>query len=518
MSYDAGKIRASVELDSNPFKQELQKLPGLATDTFGKIAKFAAGAFALSKVIDVIKDVTKTYMESEDCVNNLSAALRNLGEEYNVQTKNLMAYASQIQLTTKYGDEELGNIMTMGLNMGIAADKIKDATKAAVGLTGAYKNLSLDTAMLLIARAANGNTQMLTRYGIALDASLSSAEKFNALLKKGAEMFKLAEAEAQTTSGRIKQLTNAWSDMKEPLGYIVTELFTIRDASGQATNAVQEFTNYLNENAAEWVFSIKYVFYEIQSGFKFLWAVIQPTFTLISKGFEGLVQNASAVMEWFMAQTDGVAMKVTKNIFQRMWVEFKSGLTELNTLIEISNDYIGAFFTEPLPGLFNGDMWDKPNRLYKQRMKELAERKEYWRKNDITPLGIAFDTSSFKNGFDDFVKGYAGVFDRADQILKEKLEKQDALGKWFAKAIAAPEAKRDENAIRNMLSGKSESEKAEQFDIVGSFSSAVINAMMGRQTPAFQTAQNTRKMLDIQQDIRRNGVKVKGGAQTPVYN
>ncbi|MFH1605282.1 MAG: hypothetical protein ABIH03_15410 [Pseudomonadota bacterium] len=71
---------------------------------------------------------------------------------------------------------------------------------------------------MLVGRAALGQTQMLTRYGIVLDESLGPQEKFNALLQIGAKSFGLAQAETRTASGQLKQAKNALGDAAEKLG------------------------------------------------------------------------------------------------------------------------------------------------------------------------------------------------------------------------------------------------------------------------------------------------------------
>lgn len=514
MAFDAGKINAQVTLDSSEYKNELNKLPTMASQTFAKIGKFAAGAFAAAKIVAAVKDVIKTYMVQEDAVNNLTAALRNQGEEYNRQTRALMEYASQIQLTTKYGDETVAGIMTMGINMGITADKIKEATKAAVGLAGAYQNLSLDTAMLLIARAANGNTAMLTRYGIQLNASLTPQQKFNELLKKGGDMFKLAEAQAKTTSGRITQMSNAWGDLKEVMGQVVVELLTIRDASGNATNAIQELTNSIAGNVHNIVYYIKIVYYEFESGFKFLWSIVSNFLKFFWRDLKITLHNtlqlltviADAIVQW--GKSLGIAIGRTFVILAK---------TVLGVLENLGNAVKN--FGVALWDFATGGGAEAFSRAWeKTRASVVADANAIWR--DTKKMGIDFvSTKSFKGQFktSEGVRSFRVLLDEAERIYGEKLTKQAALEKWYAEQIAAPEAMRDENATRKALNGESDKEKGKEFDVVGNFSAAVLNAMLGRNTPAFQTAQNTKRMLELQNDIRRNGVKIKNQSNVATY-
>jgi hypothetical protein len=107
--------------------------------------------------------------------------------------------------------------MAYATNLGVTRDRLKEATKAAIGLAAKYK-LDLQTAFMLIGRASKGQTQMLTRYGIVLGDTLTEQEKFNEILRLGAEAFGLATAEANTLQGSAEQLKNAWGDLKEAIG------------------------------------------------------------------------------------------------------------------------------------------------------------------------------------------------------------------------------------------------------------------------------------------------------------
>jgi hypothetical protein len=110
--------------------------------------------------------------------------------------------------------------MTYAKNLGVQTSQLEAAAKAAVGLAAKYR-LDLNSAMQLVGRASQGQTQMLTRYGIILEETLSPQEKFNALLKIGADSFSLAEAQAKTASGEIAQMNNAVGDYGEVLGEFI---------------------------------------------------------------------------------------------------------------------------------------------------------------------------------------------------------------------------------------------------------------------------------------------------------
>ncbi|HUX16205.1 MAG TPA: hypothetical protein VMW52_07010 [Phycisphaerae bacterium] len=150
-------------------------------------------------------------------------------------------YAAEIQNRTRYGDEAVLAEIAYGKNLGITADRLEAATTAAIGLAAKYK-IDLHSAMMLVGRASMGQTQMLTRYGIVLDETLTDQQKFNALLRMGAGSFGLAEAAAESLSGRAEQLKNRWGDLKETLGAPIAEAaVSSLEKLAQALEDVQGF-------------------------------------------------------------------------------------------------------------------------------------------------------------------------------------------------------------------------------------------------------------------------------------
>lgn len=185
--------------------------------TIASMKRFAlVGAAMAGAVAVAVGKMVKVFMVQEDAQNALAASLDNAGLAGKKILPVFQAYASAIQRVTKYGDEGILAAMAYGKNLGISASQLRDATTAAAGLAAKY-GIDLKTAMMLVGRASQGQTTMLTRYGITLDETLTPQEKFNQLLIIGADAFKLAEAETDTLSGRTGQLKGALFDVQEEL-------------------------------------------------------------------------------------------------------------------------------------------------------------------------------------------------------------------------------------------------------------------------------------------------------------
>ena len=200
------------------FSNVLGKLRSGLKSSMGAFKNLAvAGIAATTAIVAALVKVAKVYAVQEKAEKDLAAAIAQTGETVGRVLPKYQKFAAEMQKVTRYGDEAVMSMMAYGINLGVSTDQIEDATKAAAGLAAMYK-IDLQTAMMLVGRAALGQTQMLTRYGIILDETLSPQQKFNELLKIGARAFNLARAEVNTISCAWEQLKNTLGDAVETIG------------------------------------------------------------------------------------------------------------------------------------------------------------------------------------------------------------------------------------------------------------------------------------------------------------
>ena len=208
---------AAKDTASNRFKK-VSKNANMLGKTL-RTAFLAAGAFVGVRAIkNFAKESIQAFGEQERATRLLSDALDNLGKGGEASMEDMKSFAGEIQKMTVIGDEAVLDLMALGVSMGgLSEGGLKAATIAAIGFS---KSLGMDTkaAMTLISKAAQGNTDSFTRYGIVLDKNMSDQEKFQHILDKGAEGFKLAQGETETLTGQMQQLSNTWGDFKETIG------------------------------------------------------------------------------------------------------------------------------------------------------------------------------------------------------------------------------------------------------------------------------------------------------------
>jgi len=171
------------------------------------IAGAGGGLYAFKRGFDSVIGAAMTQQKAE---RELMAATEGSINSFKV-------YAAEMQKLTIYGDEQIISQMAYAANLGVTRDKLKEAATAAIGLAARFR-IDLSSAMMLVGRAAQGQTQLLTRYGIVIDQNLPDQDKFNELLRIGADSLKLAEAAAQDAEGSLSQLKNTYSDFLEVIG------------------------------------------------------------------------------------------------------------------------------------------------------------------------------------------------------------------------------------------------------------------------------------------------------------
>jgi len=221
------RIKARIDAEDNA-SDKLKDVGGSVDDLgtklkVGLVAAAAAAAAGIVALGKALKDAIGFANVQEEAIVRLNAALTPLGDEAAGVSQRLQDYASGLQQVTRFGDETIIRGQSLIASFTKNEEEIKKATKAALDLASAT-GTNLNSAFLLLGRAAAGETSMLSRYGIALDEGIPKSEKFAAAIEKiNAQFGGQAQAQAKTFSGIVEQITNAWGDHKETVGFAVTQ-------------------------------------------------------------------------------------------------------------------------------------------------------------------------------------------------------------------------------------------------------------------------------------------------------
>ena len=491
--FNLGALGAAVTLDDSQYRQKLQQLGGETKALLGKVAGFAAAYVGFNTLKSAVEGCVSAFMTQEDAVDDLNDALAL--KNSSGYSESLQKLASDLQLVTTYGDEATMAVMALGINMGIPAAKMEDATKAAMGLAAAY-NIDLNTAMQLIAKAHAGNTGALSRYGIILDQTKSKEEQFNELLQKGKAAFPLAEAD--TLSGKLQQLANVWGDLMEVVGQFIVELFGVGDASGDVTQMISEATDYIKKNMDEWVFEIKYVYAYFEAGIKAVWAIFEPAVTYLWQCFKAGINNIVAIAQWgfenagkIWENLPDIFVGIGKDILQ-FWKNIFNGL--LNLAMNLGK----AIWTAIKGGGLDGfkRTWDQ---LCQDAVKTISDSGRFT-EEALAKAGVSVFPEMQSGNFGEMVDKYKRIGDTFAQIDAARAAKQAKL-----EADYAAKLERSKRPKGRPTGGGAEEAGNGKNDVAGSFSAAVLNAMLGAGSPERETAKNTREMVRLQRQQLAQG-------------
>lgn len=187
------------------------KAIGAVTGAFGELTGIMSESIALAQV-------------QEDAIKRLNVALKASGIFTKEVSEDFQAYASELQKATKFGDEIILENAALIQSLGqLDKEGLKKATAASLDLASAL-GVSLNTAALLVGKAAAGEVSTFSRYGLIIKKGADNAETFaNALDGINSKFGGAAAAQVNTFSGAVEQLSNSWGDAKEEIGFAFTE-------------------------------------------------------------------------------------------------------------------------------------------------------------------------------------------------------------------------------------------------------------------------------------------------------
>jgi len=209
-------------------RAEVQKLGTSGGKSLTSLKKhWLAYTAALTGAFVIGKKIVNLAAEQERVEKRLSFAVKGAGLEVKTTTDHLTKYASQLQKTTGIGDEAIIPIQTMLIQLGrLSGEGLDRATALTLDFATAM-GVDFKAAGILMAKAAAGSTEALSRYGIVLDEGIPKGEKFNVLLDIMQQKFGgTAEADLDTYAGSMRAFQSALGDFGEVLGDTVLPALT----------------------------------------------------------------------------------------------------------------------------------------------------------------------------------------------------------------------------------------------------------------------------------------------------
>ncbi len=210
------------------------------SSALAQVAALGGVVLALRSLVRGISAAVEKAGEQEAAVNALTASLADLGDQAPIVSAALQEQASALQKVSTFGDEVIIRAQTLIASFIKEEDQIKAATVATLDLAAA-KGFDLVAAADLVSKTLGSSTNALTRYGIAVEGAVGSTERLTSLTGNINKVFGgRATADVNTFVGATAQLSAAFGDAQEKIGFFITKNETLLDAIKNLTKFFAE--------------------------------------------------------------------------------------------------------------------------------------------------------------------------------------------------------------------------------------------------------------------------------------
>jgi len=203
----------------------------------------------LSSLFNTVKGAAQVQ---EDAVNALNIALADTTDNVGEASERFQKFASELQKTTKYGDEvtiQAGAMLTQLTKL--TGQGLENGIVAAQNMASAI-GVDLNTAVRLIAKSMEDGGSGLKRYNVAVEQGANKSDTLaNAINAVNSKFGGAAQGQINTYSGATQQLSNAFGDVLENVGMIITKNPEVIEAIKSTTIVFEKLGNYIIDNSAK---------------------------------------------------------------------------------------------------------------------------------------------------------------------------------------------------------------------------------------------------------------------------
>lgn len=224
MSKSIGDFTKNSTQNTQKFQKVFETMAGFIGGqvVIGAFNKMTGAAKQLFNTL-VTEGVAAAQVQ-EDSIQKLNTSLALAGQFSRETSEDFQRFASQLQATTKFGDEVILQNAALIESLGqLSAEGLKKATIASLDMAAAL-GIDLKAATTLVGKAATGEISSFTRYGLIITKGKDAAETFaNTLDALNTKFGGAAQAQVKTFSGAVAQLSNTFGDFTEEIGFTITQ-------------------------------------------------------------------------------------------------------------------------------------------------------------------------------------------------------------------------------------------------------------------------------------------------------
>ena len=323
---------------------EINKKVGIVSDSTSNLGNVWTGAMMNigAQISDLAMKLPKlatatieAFGKQEMAVLKLSSAIRSQGGNVSEILPIYESLAGEMQRLTTYGDEEVLALQSTATAMGVTSEQMDLCIKGAIGLSNVF-GIGLNEAVRAAATVVQGKTDKLNEMIPALSKCKSETEKYAIAEKAMKDGFAQAKAEAESTTGRLKQAANAWGDLAEVAGE------TFAPVAVEVAGALKSVCEWLSKNS-----EITQIFIggltSLAVGLAFSkiggLANVASLFKLVASGMTGAKMASDALNVSLKANPLGIAMTAISGLGLIISSVKKSSEDLYNKNIEKSKEY-----------------------------------------------------------------------------------------------------------------------------------------------------------------------------------
>lgn len=235
-------INLITDYQSKGVNQAEQSLGG-----FESLAKKAAitfaGVFSAQKIMEFGKASVEAFMNDQKALRLLDQTLVNVGDGFDAMKTN--EFVKNMSLATGVAKDQLIPAMQTLITYTHDASKSQDLLKLSTDIAaGTGKDLA--TVTTAVGKAYAGNVTGLSKLGVGLTAAQMKGKSFNEIQKELNKTFGGdAAVAADTYSGKVARLNNAFDEMKITVGEGLVNAFeTLAGSGGSVDGAITNMQNF----------------------------------------------------------------------------------------------------------------------------------------------------------------------------------------------------------------------------------------------------------------------------------
>ena len=204
---------------------------------------------AISSTIKFSEDSIKAFTEQEDALNKLSQALKSSGSFSNEALNDFSDFASELQRTSKFGDELVLSQLALAKSFGATNAKSKDLVQAAAELSATFGG-SLEENVAKLGKTLSGEVgrlgQLIPELKGLTKEQLASGAAADIVNQKFSGA---ASSELNTYSGSIIAVNNAFSDLQEEIGGVLVSTLNLSGKNSFLKDVYEELTKVVQDYA-----------------------------------------------------------------------------------------------------------------------------------------------------------------------------------------------------------------------------------------------------------------------------